>query len=414
MAESPPRLWPPYTPLGDAPTPLIATGTQGAHITLEDGRVLVDGVSSWWTACHGYNHPHIQTAVEDQLRRMPHVMFGGLAHNPAVTLAERLCAILPGAPQRIFLCDSGSVAVEVAMKMAVQYWINRGKTDRTRFVSFRGGYHGDTLAAMSVSDPEDGMHAMFADYLPRQIVLDLPRTADQLATELTRHGDEIAGIIIEPLVQAAGGMKFHDEDTLRAVADAARAHDIPLIADEIATGFGRTGTMFACDAAGITPDIVCIGKALTGGALSLAATAANARIVEAFESADSDKALMHGPTYMANPLACAAANAALDLFETEPRLEQIARIEAHFREALKPCRDLPGVIDVRARGAIGVIQVESLRDNAWLKRRFIEHGVWLRPFADVIYAMPPFIIGDDDLPRLTDAMVAVAGEWAAR
>ena len=213
MAESPPRLWPPYTPLGDAPTPLIATGTQGAHITLEDGRVLVDGVSSWWTACHGYNHPHIQTAVEDQLRRMPHVMFGGLAHNPAVTLAERLCAILPGAPQRIFLCDSGSVAVEVAMKMAVQYWINRGKTDRTRFVSFRGGYHGDTLAAMSVSDPEDGMHAMFADYLPRQIVLDLPRTADQLATELTRHGDEIAGIIIEPLVQAAGGMKFHDEDT---------------------------------------------------------------------------------------------------------------------------------------------------------------------------------------------------------
>ncbi|MBT5534298.1 adenosylmethionine--8-amino-7-oxononanoate transaminase, partial [Candidatus Poribacteria bacterium] len=296
-----------------------------------------DGVSSWWTACHGYNHPAIVAAMTDQLNRMPHIMFGGLTHDPAIELADRLCAILPGAPERVFLSDSGSVAIEVAMKMAVQYWRNQGQTGRTQFISFQGGYHGDTMAAMSVSDPEEGMHQMFAGYLPEQIVVPLPRDAkalDRFDETLQQHRGSVAAVLIEPLLQAAGGMKTHDAETLRAIAAHAAALDIPLIADEIATGFGRTGTLFACEQAGVAPDIICVGKALTGGAMSLAATAANTRIVEAFQSDNPDHALMHGPTFMANPLACAAANASLTLFETEPRLEQVANMESHFQQAL--------------------------------------------------------------------------------
>ena len=410
------RLWFPYAPLEGTPTPLIAERTWGARIRLSDGRELIDGVSSWWTACHGYNHPAIAAAVTAQLERMPHVMFGGLAHAPAIELADRLCAILPGAPERVFLCDSGSVAVEIAMKMAVQYWLNRGERGRTRFVSFGNAYHGDTMAAMSVSDPEEGMHRMFKGVLPEQIMLPLPRGPESSAALrefLKRHRGEIAGVIVEPLVQAAGGMKFHDAATLRAVAAHCAAFELPLIADEIATGFGRTGTMFACERAGVSPDIVCVGKALTGGTMSLAATAASKRIVDAFRSDDPDKALMHGPTYMANPLACAAANASLSLFETEPRLDRVAAIEARLARALEPCRDLPGVVDVRVLGAIGVVQVEHLRDNDRLKRRFVEQGAWLRPFGDVVYTMPPFVISDDELAVLTDAMVTVLSERSA-
>lgn len=409
------RLWPPYTALKGVPDPLIAASTQGARIRLNDGRELIDGVSSWWTACHGYNHPAIVSAMTDQLSRMPHVMFGGLSHEPAIELADRLCAILPGAPDRIFLSDSGSVAIEVAMKMAVQYWRNQGQPDRVKFISFRGGYHGDTMAAMSVSDPEEGMHQMFAGYLPEQIVVPLPRDAEQLeefGATLQQHRGVVAAVLIEPLIQAAGGMKTHDAETLRAIAAHAAALDIPLIADEIATGFGRTGTLFACEQAGIAPDIICVGKALTGGAMSLAATAANARIVDAFQSDNPDHALMHGPTFMANPLACAAANASLTLFETEPRLEQVAQMERHFHKALAPCRDLPGVIDLRIKGAMAAIQVTGLGDNDWLKSRFIEEGVWLRPFGDIIYAMPPFVITTDDLTHLTDVMNKVTAEWS--
>lgn len=411
------RLWPPYTPLAGGPDPLIAASTQGARIRLGDGRELIDGVSSWWTACHGYNHPAILSAMTDQLSRMPHVMFGGLTHGPAIELADRLCEILPGAQTRVFLSDSGSVAVEVAMKMAVQYWRNRGQAGRTKFVSFMGGYHGDTMAAMSVSDPDEGMHAMFAGYVPDQFVVPLPQDPESskaYAETLGRNRDEIAAVLIEPILQAAGGMNIHNAETLRGIAVQCAALDIPLIVDEIATGFGRTGTLFACEQAGISPDIICVGKALTGGVMSLAATAANARIVDGFTSDNPDDALMHGPTYMANPLACAAANASLELFQTEPRLAQVANIETQFRDALTPCRDLPGVVELRIKGALAAIQVNDLGDNDWLKRRFVEEGVWLRPYGKIIYAMPPFVIEADDLARLIAVMNKVVAEWSDR
>ncbi len=407
------RVWRPYTQMKGAPAPLIAAATEGCRIRLDDGRELVDGVSSWWTACHGYNHPHITAAMTAQLEAMPHIMLGGLVHEPAMTLAERLCRILPGRPGHVFFSDSGSVAVEVAMKMAVQYWRNLGVSGRNRFVSFRGGYHGDTMAAMSVCDPDDGMHTAFAGYLPVQTVVPVPSDAHELAgfdALLGRVRGETAAVIIEPLVQAAGGMKFHSAEVLAGIRDACAAHDVLLIADEIATGFARTGRLFACDEAGVAPDIVCVGKALTGGAIGLAATAASRRVFEAFLDDDPNKALMHGPTYMGNPLACAAANASLDLFESEPRIAQVAAIEAYLKDALAPCCDIAGVKDVRIKGAIGVVQLESLDDNDHLKRRFIEEGVWLRPFADVVYLMPPLVISEAELERLCGAIVKVLGE----
>ncbi len=407
------RLWLPYTQMKTVANPLVAAATEGCRIRLADGRELIDGISSWWTACHGYNHPHLAAALKSQLDAMPHVMLGGLVHEPAMRLAERLGRILPGRPGHVFFSDSGSVAVEVAMKMAVQYWRNRGVEGRTRFVSFLGGYHGDTMAAMSVCDPDEGMHTAFAGYLPEQTVVPLPSDADQLATFdalLGRVCAETAAVIIEPLVQAAGGMKFHSAETLAGIRDACATHDVLFIADEIATGFGRTGRLFACEEADVAPDIVCVGKALTGGALGLAATAASARVYDAFLDDDPGKALMHGPTYMANPLACAAANASLDLFETEHRLDQVATIEAYFEDALAPCRDIAGVLDVRVKGAIGVVQLEHLDDNDRLKRRFVEEGVWLRPFGDVVYLMPPFIVGEAELEALTGAVLRVLSE----
>lgn len=413
------HLWFPYTQMQGAPAPPIAAETLGARITLEDGRALIDGVSSWWTACHGYNHPHIVAAMEAQLRRMPHVMFGGMAHEPAMRLAQRLCALLPGGGEgggleHVFFSDSGSVAVEVALKMAVQYWLNRGVSGRTRFVAFRHGYHGDTLGAMSVCDPDEGMHSLFKGYLPEQFIRDLPRDEAALAAFaafLKANAGSIAGVIMEPLVQAAGGMKFHDTATLAAIRRACTEADVLFIADEIATGFGRTGPLFACAEAGITPDIICVGKALTGGTMTLAATVATDAVYEAFLSDDPEKALMHGPTYMGNPLGCAAANASLDLFETEPRLEQVAAIEAHLRDALAPCRDMAGVVDVRIKGAIGVVQLDRIADPAWFRRRFIDEGVWIRPFADIVYLMPPFVVSEAELAALTGAVVRVVGEW---
>jgi adenosylmethionine-8-amino-7-oxononanoate aminotransferase len=312
--EPPPSLWRPYTQMKLAGPPPKVRATDGVRLELEDGSRLIDGISSWWTACHGYNHPHIRESVADQLARMPHVMFGGLSHEPAERLARRLAKLLPGDLDHVFFTDSGSVAVEVAMKMAVQYWLNRGVKGRHRFVSFRNGYHGDTMGAMSVTDPDGGMHARFAEYLPHQFVADLPNDLDRIAkleTLLARHRDEIAGVIVEPLVQGAGGMKFHDGDTLRRIANAAQRHGHLLIADEIMTGFGRTGPMFACDEADIVPDIMCLSKALTGGTIALAATVARRHVFDAFWSDDPAAALMHGPTFMANPLACAAANASL-------------------------------------------------------------------------------------------------------
>ena len=411
------HLWRPYTQMKGAPPPLPVVATEGCRIRLADGRTLIDGISSWWTACHGYNHPHIVKAIGDQLARMPHIMFGGLTHEPASRLAARLARTLPAGLDRVFFSDSGSVAVEVALKMAVQYWANRGERQRTRFVSFRGAYHGDTLAAMSVSDVEAGMHARLAAYAPRQHVLDLPRDEREMrafADRLAEIRTKTAAVILEPLVQASGGMRMHGPDIVSGIAAICREHGVLFIADEVATGFGRTGTMFACEQAGVAPDIMCVGKALTGGALGLAATVAQGHVFEAFLSDDPDAALMHGPTFMANPLACAAANASLDLFESEPRVAQVAAIAAHLRDALAECRDLAGVADVRVKGAIGAVELARMPDAQWLRDRFVAEGVWVRPLDNVVYLMPPFVIAPDELAALTGAVVRVVREAARR
>jgi adenosylmethionine-8-amino-7-oxononanoate aminotransferase len=409
-----PALWLPYTQMKIARRPLAVARTEGSRIFLEDGRALVDGTSSWWTACHGYNHPHIRRRVAAQLERMPHVMLGGLVHGPALELASRLTALAPGDLDHVFFSESGSVSVEIAMKIAIQYWLNRGRR-RTGFLGFEHAYHGDTFAAMSVCDPREGMHAHFAGALAEQLIVPLPVERDALAafdSTLARHADELAAIVVEPLVQAAGGMKFHDAETLAAVADAARRHGVLLILDEIAAGFGRTGTLFACEQANVVPDIMTLSKSLTGGTLPLAATIARRHVFDAFWSDEASHALMHGPTFMGNPLGCAAANASLDLFESEPRLEQVARIEAALADGLAPCRKLLGVRDVRVKGAIGVVQLErapSAAELEALRRRFVEEGVWVRPFGDVVYLMPPFIIADDELEELVRAVRTVVG-----
>ena len=407
------HLWRPYTQMKTASEPLTAARTEGSRIHLADGRVLIDGIASWWTACHGYNHPHIREAVQRQLQEMPHVMFGGLTHEPAERLAARLIALLPDEYGRVFFCDSGSVAVEVAMKMAVQYWANTGVRGRTRFVAFRDAYHGDTLGAMSVCDPDESMHAHVANWLPMQIFADLPRGPQQaqaLDALLASRRDEIAAVIVEPLVQGAGGMRFHDASTLAAVSDAARRNDVLLIADEIFTGFGRTGSLFACEQAGAWADIICLSKALTGGTMALAATIASREVFEAFWSDDASKALMHGPTFMANPLACAAANASLDLFESEPRLAQAQAMETKLLNGLAPCREIAGVIDVRAKGAIGVVQLSGAPDREALKLAFVKKGVWVRPFGDIVYLTPALSMGDEDLGTLCTAIVSALDE----
>jgi adenosylmethionine-8-amino-7-oxononanoate aminotransferase len=407
-------LWRPYTQMKTANAPLEAVRTEGSRLHLADGRVVIDGVASWWTACHGYNHPHIREAVARQLEAMPHVMFGGFTHAPAEDLASRLAAMAPGDLNHVFFSDSGSVAVEVAMKMAVQYWLNRGVFGRTKFLAFREGYHGDTLGAMSVCDPDEGLHSHFNGWLPRQIFADLPRDAARaagLSARLEDAGGSVAALIVEPLIQGAGGMRFHEPDTLKTVARLARRHDVLLIVDEVFTGFGRTGSMFACDQADVAPDIMCLSKALTGGTLSLAATLASRSVFDAFWSDDSAKALMHGPTFMANPLACAAANASLDLFAAEPRVEQARAMETKLGLGLSPCRTLPGVVDVRVKGAVGVVQLATAPDREALKRAFVERGVWVRPFGDIVYLTPALNIGDADLLRLCATVVSVLTDY---
>jgi adenosylmethionine-8-amino-7-oxononanoate aminotransferase len=402
------HVWLPYAQMKTAARPLPVVGSEGVRLTLADGRVLVDGIASWWTACHGYNHPHIAEAVREQLASLPHVMFGGLAHEQAYRLATRLAALLPGDLERVFFTESGSVSVEVAMKMAAQYWMNLGVKGRTKILSFRGGYHGDTFATMAVCDPEEGMHAKFAGVFAPQIIGDLPRGEAALAALralVETHAHELAAILVEPRVQGAGGMVFHDDEVLRGLRELADEFGLLLIFDEIFTGFGRTGAMFACAGAGVTPDIVTLSKALTGGTSPLAATVARRHVFEAFWSDDPDKALMHGPTFMGHALACAAANASLDLFETEPRMAQVARIAARLEEGLAPCRALPGVRDVRVMGAIGVVELEALPQG--LQAAFIEKGVWIRPFRNIVYLTPAFVIGDGELDQLTGAIVDV-------
>ena len=412
------HIWLPYAQMKTAAPPLGVTRTNGSRITLADGRELIDGIASWWTACHGYNHPHIRAAVEHQLAQMPHVMFGGLVHEPALTLAGRLTAMLAQDNSacdfdRVFFSDSGSVAVELALKMAVQYWRNRGMQTRSRIVAFNGGYHGDTTGAMAVSDPEGSFHAAFRGLLPQQIIVDLPTDAASAAAleeMVALRSEAIAALIVEPLVQGAGGMRFHTPQvlkTLRAIAD---RYEALLIFDEIFTGFGRTGQMFAFQEAGVVPDILTLSKALTGGTLPLAATVARRKVFDAFWSDGPAQALMHGPTFMANALACAAANASLDLFEREPRLAQVAKISAAMREGLEPCRKLSGVKDVRVKGAIGVVELDRIGDLDALRQRFIAESVFIRPFDNIVYLTPAFTIEEDDLDRLMGAVRRVVAE----
>lgn len=407
------HIWLPYSQMKTDLPPLPVVATEGTRIRLADGREFVDGIASWWTACHGYNPAHIRHAVARQLKAMPHVMFGGLVHEQAVRLATRLAALLPGDLAHTFFSDSGSVAVEVALKMAVQFWINKGLAGRSRFLAFRGAYHGDTFATMAVCDPDEGMHQRFAGVLPQNVIADLPRDEQSGAAFdalVARHAGELAAIIVEPLVQGAGGMIFHAPEVLARLRAAADKYDLLLIFDEIFTGFGRTGAMFACQAAHVVPDIICLSKALTGGTMAFAATIARRHVFDAFWSDDPASALMHGPTYMANPLACAAANASLDLFETEPRLKQVAAIEARLRAALEPCRDARSVRDVRVKGAIGVVELAGEPDLNALRRRFIELGVFIRPFGRVIYLTPAFTIDATDLNRLTNCVLTAVRE----
>ncbi|HXX08856.1 MAG TPA: adenosylmethionine--8-amino-7-oxononanoate transaminase [Pseudolabrys sp.] len=403
------HIWLPYAQMKTALSPLPVVRTHGSRIVLADGRELIDGIASWWTACHGYNNPHIAQAVKTQLGQMPHVMFGGLVHEQALTLAKRLTALVPGDLTRVFFSESGSVAVEVAMKMAVQYWANKGLPKKTKFVAFKHGYHGDTQGAMSVTDRGIGMHDVVEGAFPQQTVVDPGpepvRDLEKLGSFLKQHADEYAGIIIEPLVQAAGGMIFRNENLLRLLRRTADAAELILIFDEIFTGFGRTGTMLACEQAGIVPDIITLSKALTGGTLPLAATVATTKIFDAFWSDDPKKALMHGPTYMANALACAAGNASLDLFETEPRLQQVAKIGVALERGLAPCRELPRVKDVRVKGAIGVVELDRIDDLNAMRARFIDESVFVRPIGNVVYLTPAFTIADDELKILTDAVV---------
>ena len=408
------NVWLPYAQMKTMAPPLAVAASRGSRIVLADGRELIDGIASWWTACHGYNQPHIRAAVERQLATMPHVMFGGMVHEPALKLARRLTTIMaPSGLDRVFFSDSGSVAVEVALKMALQYWRNRGLRGRSQFVAFAGGYHGDTTGAMAVSDPETGFHAMFAGLLPVQIVADLPTdemSTAALDTLLAKHSERIAAMIVEPLVQGAGGMRFHNSAVLKALRAFADRYNVLLLFDEIFTGFGRTGTMFAFQEAGIVPDIITVSKALTGGTLPLAATVARGKVFDAFWSDDPAKAFMHGPTFMANALGCAAANASLDLFEREARLDQVARIEGQLRHGLEPCRALPGVKDVRIKGAIGVVELDRIEDLNALRQRFIAEGVFIRPFGSIVYLTPAFTINEEDLSRLTEAVRRVLSE----
>ncbi|WP_417221588.1 adenosylmethionine--8-amino-7-oxononanoate transaminase [Achromobacter spanius] len=410
VAQGQAHIWLPYAQMKTVTPPLPVVRSHGSRLELVDGRSLIDGVASWWTACHGYNHPHIAQAVRTQLDAMPHVMFGGLTHEPALTLARRLAGLLGPGLDRVFYTDSGSVAVEVAMKMAVQFWLNQGERGRSRFVAFRGGYHGDTFGTMAVCDPDDGMHSLYRGMLAEHDIVDLPRDDAAYAALdqfLQARAPQLAGILVEPLVQGAGGMLLHDSEVLRRLRSLADRHGLLLIFDEIFTGFGRTGTMFAFEQAGIKPDIITLSKALTGGTLPLAATVASNRVFDAFWSDDPAHALMHGPTFMGNALACAAANASLDLFESEPRLAQAQALSQALAAGLEPCRDLPWVRDVRVLGAIGVVELDGIADREALKRRLVDAGVWVRPFGNVVYLTPALTIDGDDLAELIRAVVAV-------
>jgi adenosylmethionine-8-amino-7-oxononanoate aminotransferase len=407
------HAWHPYAPMPGTHRPLIVRSASGVRLTLAEPaggrRELVDGMSSWWAAIHGYRHPVLDEAARAQLGQMSHVMFGGLTHAPAVALSERLARITPAGLEHVFLCDSGSVSVEVAIKMCLQYWMSRGRPEKRRLLTWRGGYHGDTFMAMSVCDPAGGLHRAWDGVLPRQVFADPPPAGFAAGTDpgyaaslhalIGEHAGELAAVIVEPVAQGAGGMRFHDPGYLRVLRSACSERDVLLIFDEIATGFGRTGALFAADHAGVSPDVMCLGKALAGGYLSLAAAVCTPQVAAGISGGDLP-VLAHGPTFMGNPLACAIANASMDVllggYDGGWQAE-VARIEAGLRAGLAPCAGLPGVADVRVLGAIGVVQLGHEVDIAAATAAAVAAGVWLRPFRDLIYTMPPYVTADEDV-----------------
>ncbi|MGW2473332.1 adenosylmethionine--8-amino-7-oxononanoate transaminase [Streptomyces sp. NPDC001665] len=417
------HVWHPYGPMPGRQEPLVVESASGVRLRLAEPvhgqHELVDGMSSWWSAVHGYNHPVLNEAARGQLDRMSHVMFGGLTHEPAVRLAARLVEITPEPLRHVFLADSGSVSVEVAVKMCLQYWRSAGRPAKKRLLTWRGGYHGDTWQPMSVCDPEGGMHELWSGALPRQVFADEPPAgygsepdpayASHLRELIARHADELAAVIVEPVVQGAGGMRFHSPGYLRVLREACDAYGVLLVFDEIATGFGRTGQLFAADHAGVSPDVMCVGKALTGGYLTMAATLCTSEVAEGISRGEVP-VLAHGPTFMGNPLAAAVACASVDLLLGQDWQQEVKRIEAGLNEGLGAARELPGVRDVRVLGAIGVVQLDHEVDMATATAAAVREGVWLRPFRDLVYTMPPYVTGDDDVARICRAVCAAARE----
>ncbi|RRQ29605.1 adenosylmethionine--8-amino-7-oxononanoate transaminase [Rhodococcus sp. Eu-32] len=407
------HVWHPYGGFPSSTTPLVVESADGVRLRLADGTELIDGMSSWWAAVHGYRHPVLDAAARDQLGRMSHVMFGGLTHHPAARLAELLVAITPHGLEKVFFADSGSVSVEVAVKMCIQYWRACGRPGKNRLLTWRGGYHGDTFAPMSICDPDGGMHALWTNVLTQQIFAPSPpREFDadyvvEFETILAARADEIAAIVVEPVVQGAGGMRFHDPRYLTELRRMADEHGVLLVFDEIATGFGRTGALFAADHVSVTPDVMCVGKALTGGYMTLAATLCTADVAAAISAGEAG-GLMHGPTFMGNPLACAVAVAAVELLLGRDWQGEVAALESALRRGLEPARTLDAVADVRVLGGIGVVEMHEPVDMQRATDAATREGVWLRPFGKLVYAMPPYVCSGNDVDAITRAMVAVA------
>lgn len=406
------HVWHPYGGFPAPTTPLVVASAQGVRLTLADGRELIDAMSSWWAVIHGYRNPALDAAITEQLGRMSHVMFGGLTHEPAARLVQLLVELTPPGLDKVFLADSGSVSVEVAVKMCLQYWRSLGKPSKKRLMTWRGGYHGDTFTPMSVCDPDGGMHSLWTDILATQIFAPKPpatfdpRYVDELDRLLAAHADELAAVIVEPVVQGAGGMRFHDPRYLTELRRLCDQHGVLLVFDEIATGFGRTGELFAADHVGVSPDVMCVGKALTGGYLTLAAALCTSEIAETISAAHGG--LMHGPTFMGNPLACAVAIASIELLCSRDWRSEVAALTAGLERGLAEARELPGVVEVRILGGIGVIELDHDVDMRAATDAAVAAGVWLRPFRNLIYAMPPFVCTSQDLEAITAAMVAAA------